>query len=65
MTANSIPCPTLGTQAAADFLGVEPQTLAVWRTSGRYGLPFIKVGRVVRYRITDLQRFLEQRTVGA
>lgn len=50
---------------AAEYLGIAPQTLAVWATTGRYNLPFIKVGRCVRYRRHDLDRFLESRTVGA
>jgi excisionase family DNA binding protein len=49
---------------AADFLGVKPQTLAVWLTSRRYNLPVIKVGRLCRYRLRDLEAFLERRTVG-
>ena len=49
---------------AADYIGVKPQTLAVWHTTQRYGLPAIKVGRLVRYRRRDLDRWLEERTVG-
>lgn len=48
---------------AAEFLGVKMQTLSIWRSTGRYGIPFIKVGRAVRYRRSDLERFLESRTV--
>ncbi len=50
---------------AAAFLGIKPQTLAVWLSAGRYSLPCIKVGRLVRYRLRDLEAFLESRTVGA
>lgn len=46
---------------AAAYIGVCEQTLANWATSGRYELPFIKVGRAVRYRKADLDRWLEQR----
>ena len=53
----------LDVRNAAAALDVKPQTLAVWRASGRYPLPFIKVGRSVRYRAADLQKFLESRTV--
>ncbi len=49
---------------AAAFLGVKPQTLALWASAKRYGLPYIKVGRSVRYRKSDLLAFLERRTVG-
>jgi excisionase family DNA binding protein len=49
--------------AAAELLGIRPQTLAVWRSTGRYELPFVKVGRCVRYKRTDLAEFLRSRTV--
>jgi excisionase family DNA binding protein len=50
---------------AAAYLGVKPQTLAVWVTTKRYNLPMVKVGSLVRYRLADLERFIESRTVGA
>ena len=50
---------------AAAYLGVKPQTLAVWASRKRYGLPFVKVGGLVRYRMADLERWLTARTVGA
>lgn len=49
------------TQAAA-ALGVSKGTLAVWRSTGRYNLPFVKCGRLVRYRVGDILDFLEART---
>lgn len=48
---------------AAAYLGVSPKTLATWATTRRYLLPYVKVGRVVRYRLADLDRFIESRTV--
>jgi excisionase family DNA binding protein len=50
---------------AADILNVQPQTLAKWGSTQRYDLPYIKVGKAVRYRRTDLQKFMERHTVGA
>lgn len=47
---------------AADALGVKATTLAVWRSTGRYSLPYLKVGRLVRYRVSDLAEFLARRT---
>lgn len=47
---------------AADTLGVKTSTLAVWRSTGRYNLPFLKVGRLVKYRVSDLAEFLARRT---
>lgn len=48
---------------AAEYLGLKPQTLSIWASTGRYALRMIKVGRCVRYRKSDLDRFLEERTV--
>ncbi len=64
MTENTLSKnPLLSRREAADFLRLRPQTLAVWATTGRYGLRFKKVGRKVLYRISDLESFLESRTV--
>lgn len=49
---------------AAEYLDVKPQTLAIWAVTGRYGLPYVKVGRSVRYRQSDLDAWLDRRTVG-
>ena len=49
------------TEAAA-CLGVEPATLAVWRCKKRYALPYVKVGRLVRYLETDIAAFVAKRT---
>ena len=48
---------------AASYLSIKPQTLATWATTGRYSLPFIKVGRKVFYRREDLDQFLKSRTL--
>lgn len=50
-------------EQAAEYLGLKPQTLAVWRSTGRYSIPFVKVGRNTRYHKADLDKFLEQRTI--
>ena len=42
---------------------VQPQTLAVWATTGRYSLPMVRVGRCVRYRVVDLEKFITDRRV--
>lgn len=55
----------LSRREAAEYLGVKPQTLAAWHITGKYGLPLVKVGRSVRYRMADLERWLAARTVDA
>jgi excisionase family DNA binding protein len=52
----------LTAKQAADFLGVTVGTLEVWRSTGRYGIPYVKIGRCVRYKVTDLENFLTSRT---
>ena len=49
---------------AAAYIGVEKETLDCWRCSGRYLIPFIKVGRLVKYRKSDLDDWLNSRRVG-
>jgi excisionase family DNA binding protein len=53
----------LTTDEAAEFLGVSPGTLSVWRCVARYRLPFVKIGRNVRYDESDLVAWMESRRV--
>ena len=59
---NSLSDPLLSPPEAAAYIGVSENTLSVWRCVGRYAIPFIKVGRLVRYRRSDLDAWLESRT---
>ncbi|MFI5165149.1 MAG: helix-turn-helix domain-containing protein [Thermoanaerobaculales bacterium] len=52
-------------QEAAQALGVRQATLATWRCTRRYDLPYVKAGRLVRYRAEDLAAFIQRRLVGA
>jgi len=45
----------------AERLGVLTNTLDVWRCTRRYDLPYVKVGRLVRYREIDVEAFIESR----
>ncbi|MES2237134.1 MAG: helix-turn-helix domain-containing protein [Pseudomonadota bacterium] len=51
----------LTSEQVADILGVTGHTLAVWRCTGRYDLPYVKSGRLVRYREADVTGFIERR----
>lgn len=44
---------------AAHALGVSVRTLAAWRNSGSHSLPYVKLGRLVRYRGCDLTDWLQ------
>lgn len=54
----------LDTRAAAEVLGVTPRTLEVWRCTKRQPLPYVKVGRLVKYRRSDLDAFIARQVVG-
>lgn len=58
------PEPLLTRRQAAAYLGIAPQTLAIWSSTGRYNLPVVKVGRLARYRKADLDAFIVRRTRG-
>jgi excisionase family DNA binding protein len=48
---------------AAQFLAVSPSTLYGWVWQRR--IPFVKVGRAVRFDIADLERFVTQNRIEA
>jgi Helix-turn-helix domain len=48
---------------AAKILDVKPNTLAIWRMTGRHNLPYVRVGRNIRYRMSHLIALLDCRTV--
>lgn len=45
----------------ATILQVKPATLGNWRCTGRYPLPYTKVGRYAMYKVIDVAVFLENR----
>lgn len=51
-------------RALAEMLGVSESTLATWASTGRVNIPFVRVGRCVRYRTEDVEAFLAANTVG-
>ena len=50
---------------AAAYLGVAKQTLAIWACSNRYDLPYVKIGKLVKYKRADLDAFIERNVQGA
>ena len=49
----------LTTEEAAQLLHLKPRTLVLWRHEGRSALPFVRLGRSVRYRRQDLDEFIQ------
>lgn len=56
------PTPFMSCEEAAAYLQLSVRTLDVWRCTGRYGIPYVKIGARVRYRKSDLDAWLESRT---
>ena len=48
----------LTAEEVAGITGLSLETLAQWR-SQRRGIPYLKIGRAVRYDPTDVQAYLE------
>ena len=48
---------------AAEYLGITSRTLAVWACVKRYHLPYVKIGRLVKYRRSDLENFINRQTI--
>lgn len=50
-------------EETAQYLGVTVGTLQVWRTTKRYPLPYVKVGRKAMYDPPAVVGFKESRTI--
>lgn len=48
----------LTSEQVATKTGLSPETLAQWRSQKR-GIPYLKIGRAVRYDPTEVQTYLE------
>jgi len=53
-----------GRVLGGDEKPIPPETLEVWRCTKRYDLPYVKIGRLVRYREEDVAAFIERRLRG-
>jgi excisionase family DNA binding protein len=46
---------------AAIYLGVSEMTLAIWKSTGRYSVRVYKIGRLAKYKKSDLDAFIASR----
>ena len=53
-----VPVGLLNSAEAAEYLGLAEGTLIKERSTRTMGLPFVKIGRSVRYRLEDLDKFI-------
>lgn len=58
-------CAMLSDREAAVYLGVSENTLPAWRCTKRVQIPYVKIGRAIRYRRADLDAFIAANTVAA
>jgi excisionase family DNA binding protein len=54
--------PLVSERKAAELLGCSVYTLRAWRTR-RKALPWVQVGRLVRYELSELRKFVEKGSV--
>jgi len=58
----NVPCPRPMTrQELAAFLGVSQRTIDSYIANRR--IPYVKLGRLIRFRVTDVERALKRFTV--
>lgn len=53
----------LDSKPAAEFIGMSDKTLEKDRCVRHLGIPFVKFGRKVKYRESDLKAFIDSRVV--
>jgi hypothetical protein len=59
--ANTIDNRLLTETEAGEYLRVRPRQLFNWRMSGL--VPFIRIGRAIRFRVTDLDAAIDRMTI--
>ena len=57
MGAQTLISTLLDADQVAQLTGLSIDTLAQWR-SQRRGIPYLKIGRAIRYDLTDVQNYL-------
>ena len=63
-TNDNQPAEYLDERTLCALLGISSVTATKWRAKAK-GPPFIKVGRLVRYRRSDVDAWLRANTIGA
>src|SRR5262245_12141465 len=54
----------LDEKAASKLLNVTPAALRRWRREKKISLKFVRVGRLIRYRLSDIEEFISKNTEG-
>ena len=66
MNNNNLPLSTnlITSEHAALILCLKPATLSMMRWRGDKRLPWVKLGKSVRYKLSDIEAYIERSTVG-
>jgi excisionase family DNA binding protein len=59
--ANETTSKLLSRAEVAEMLGVEVSTLEAWANRGKPALRYFKIGRLAKYRLDDVEKFVESR----
>ena len=51
------------TEGASSLLAIPTATLIKWRSTGEVRIPYVRIGRQIKYRTKDLKTFIETSTV--
>ena len=51
------------TDGASSLLAIPAATLIKWRSTGEVRIPYVRIGRQIKYRTSDLRAFIETSTV--
>jgi len=63
MTTNIYHNKLLSAGETANILGLKESTLAQFRWRGDKRLPWVKLGKSIRYKLSDIEEFIESSTV--
>jgi predicted DNA-binding transcriptional regulator AlpA len=63
MSLTPVPSPLLTTSQVAEILHLAKVTVATYRMKGK-GPVFIRMGKAIRYRLSDLQAWMDANAVG-
>lgn len=51
-------------EEAAELIKISVATLQKWRSTGENNIPFVKIGRSARYKVSDLKAYVDRHVVG-
>jgi len=53
----------VNTLDASKLLSIPASTLIKWRSTGEVRLPYVRIGRLIKYRTSNLKEFIESHTI--